>query len=532
MQRHLTLGLVWLSLVPWAVSQNLNPGQIERTAQHLTHALLERGFEVNRGYVKLWKMEDCQYTFDRIGLCLGNNPAAPYVVVAAPPWPDEAAIAQIRTVWGPSPRKYEDVFRFDQHEAIILLVQMPPPARFFSEQSWIFTRQGTYDTSSETYLNMVALTNAGVLPDFVVPLFFRRVPLPDNIPERIFVASSLSNPINNVVIERQANKAFGQRRYFIVTPDEYMNTAIRNAFAEVGVANEAVFTDPIPSNVNLGLDLGSDDFVTWFRYSQPDDGGMHGTPSYVWRKNLPIAVLRVRHTDHQPQPYPAFTTEDLEVRTGFDEKVTFESDLNNLVSAVASKWGLHCSKPDCSDLGAQRFMDLEIEPIWEVGPRCGAIGENCLLDNWDMDLQLYGRPSVDHGEVYAIAGTLGTRTGNATYVALGINKVSQYVGVANLSDEVLKDTASRYAEEVSGNKCPAANHTKTTDCLFLYYFTRDCSVVENVTGEKNCFEIDAKLIPPKTMDSIAFSLRDYIRPGTQRGPDSSHVLPSMVIRVR
>ncbi len=532
-QRYLALGLAWVSLAPSAVSQNLNAGQIERTAQRLTHALLERGFEVNRGYVKLWKIEDCQYTFDRIGLCLGNNPAAPYVIVAAPPWPDEAAIAQIRTVWGPSPRKYEDVFRFDPREALIILVQMPPPARFFSEQSWIFTRQGTYDATSETYLNMVDLTNKGVLPDFVVPLFFRQVPLRDNdIPERVFVASSLSNPINNVVIEKQAETAFGQQRYFIVTPDDYMNTAIRNAFANVSIADEAIFTEHIPSNLNLGLNLASDDFVTWFRYSQPNDGGAPGTPSYIWRKNLPIAVLRVRDTNHQPQPYPAFTTEDLEVRTAFDEKSAFGSDLNHLVSAVASKWGLHCTKPDCADMGAQHFMDLEIDPIWEVGPLCTLIGENCLLDNQDMDLQLYGRPSVDHGEVYAVAGTLGTRTGNATYVALGINKVSQYIGVANLSDEVLKDTASGYAEEVPGNNCPAANHTKTTDCLFLYYFTRDCSVVENVTGEKNCFEIDTKLVPLEPKDFIAFSLRDYIRPGTQRGPDPSSVLPAMAIRVR
>ena len=529
---YLALGLVCVSLAPWAASQNLNAGQIERKAQQLTHTLLKQGFEVNRGYVKLWRIEDCQYTFDRIGLCLGNNPAAPYVIVAAPPWPDEATIPQIRTVWGPSPPKYEDVFRLDPHEAIIILAQMPPPARFFSEQSWMFTRQGTYDTSSATYLNMVALTDAGALPDFVVPLFFRNVPLPDDIPERIIVGSSFSNPINHVVIERQANTAFGQQRYFIVTPDKHMNMAVRNALAGVGVADEAIFTDPVPSNVNVGLDLASDDFVTWFRYAQPNDGGGPGTPSYIWRKNLPMAVLRVRDLHHQPEPYPAFTYDDLEARTAFDEKSVFASDLDHLVSAVAGKWGMHCAKADCSDMGAQHFMDLEIDPIWEVGPLCMAIGENCLLDNWDMDLQLYGRVSFDHGEVYALAGALGTRTGNATYVALGVNRVSQYIGVANLSDEVLTDTATGYAGAVSGTSCPASDHTNTTDCLFLYYFARDCSVVENVTGEKNCFEINEKMVPPEAKDSIAFSLRNYLRPGTQRGPDSFHMLPAMAIRVR
>lgn len=516
MQRHLTLGLVWLSLLPWAVSQTLNPGQIERTAQQLTHTLQEQGFEVNRGYVKLWTIEDCQYTFDRIGLCLGNNPAAPYVVVAAPPWPDEARIAQIRTVWGPSPTKYEDVFRFDPHEALIVLVQMPPPARYFSEESWMFTRQGTYDTSSETYLNMVALTNAGVLPDFILPIFFKQVPFSEDIPARVFVGASLSNPINNVVIERQAKTSFGQQRYFIVTPDDYVNAAVRSAFAEIGVEREAIFTEQIPSNTNVGLDLASDDFVTWFRYAQPDDGGTAGTPSYIWRKNLPIAVLRVRHTDHAAQPYPAFTTESLEPRTAFNEKEAFDSDLNHLVSAVASKWGLHCSQPDCSDLGAKKLIDLQTDPMWLVEPRCLEVGENCMLDQWDAALQLYGRFSLDDGEIYAVAGTLGTRTGNSTYVGVSLNKVSQFVGVANLSDEVLHDTANAYSGLIPGNKCPATNHTQTTDCLFLYYFTRDCSVVKNMTGETNCFEITEKMVPSGKNDSVAIGLRDYMKPGTKR----------------
>jgi hypothetical protein len=514
-----------------AVPENKAPGQIESKAVRLAHELQKQGFEVNRGYVKLWKIEDCQYTFDRIGLCLGNNPAAPYIVVAAPPWPDEAGIAQIRTVWGPSPPKYEDVFRFDPREALIILVQMPPPARFFSEESWIFTRQGMYDTSSDTYKNMVALVQAGVLPDFVLPIFFRQVPLSEDIPGRIFVGASLSNPINNVVIERQAETAFGQQRYFIVTPDDYVNAAIRNAFAEIGVENDAIFTEQIPSNTNVGLDLASDDFVTWFRYARPNDGGGPGTASYIWRQNLPIAVLRVRHTDHSPQPYPDFTTDQLEPRTAFDES-TFQSDLYSLVSAVSTKWGLPCSEPDCSDVGAEKLIDLQTDPIWMVGPRCMEIGENCLLDQWDAALQLYGRESIDDGEIYAVAGTLGTRTGNATYVGLSINKVSQFVGVANLSDEILQDTANAYSAVVPGNKCPAANHTQTTDCLFLYYFARDCSVVKNITGETNCFEIDEKMVPSGNNDSIAFGLRDYLRPGTQRGPDSSLVLPSIVIRVR
>jgi hypothetical protein len=64
--------------------ENKVPGRVESKARRLMHDLKKQGFEVSRGYFKLWRAEDCQYTFDRMGLCYGNNPAAPYVVFAVP----------------------------------------------------------------------------------------------------------------------------------------------------------------------------------------------------------------------------------------------------------------------------------------------------------------------------------------------------------------------------------------------------------------------------------------------------------------
>ena len=437
-------------------------------------------------------------------------------------------IQEIRSVWTPSPPGYEDVFRLDPSEAIVILAQMPPPARYFSEQSFVFTREGAYDTNA--YQKLVDDPN---VPDFAPHVFFRTVPLPENIPQRILLFSSLSNPVNNVVIERQSEKAFDQMRYFIITPDQLIDQKVRDIFKGISVRDEDIFTEHIPSNLNIGLSRDSDDFVTLIRYAQPDDGGAPGTPSYIWRKNLPLAVLRVRHTGHGPQPYGAFTKEQLEPRTAVDES-TLQSDLFKLVSTVSSKWGKPCAQADCSDRDAKKFIDFQRNPIWMQGPLCVPIGEDCLGDNWDAAYFIYGRISVDQEvtgyPIWAIAGALGTRTGNATYVGFSINKISKFVGVKNLSDVILQDTAKAYEGEVSGNKCPAVNNTNTTDCLFLYYFTRDCSVVENITGEKNCYEIDTSLIPEG--DSIVFGLRDYVRQGTQRGPDSSLVLPPMAIRLR
>jgi hypothetical protein len=162
---------------------------------------------------------------------------------------------------------------------------------------------------------------------------------------------------------------------------------------------------------------------------------------------------------------------------------------------------------------------MQTFPSYMAGPLCIPIGENCLADNWDTSYQFYGPMSLDDGEIYAIGGTLGTETGNATYVGLGINQASLLLGIANLSDGDLKGTAGAYAGEVSN-----------TDKFFLYYFTRDCSgsVIQALTGG-HCFELPETKIPKG--DHLGISIRDYVRPHTQRGPDSSLVLPSAVLKL-
>ena len=160
---------------------------------------------------------------------------------------------------------------------------------------------------------------------------------------------------------------------------------------------------------------------------------------------------------------------------------------------------------------------MQTSPTNLVGPSCTPIGENCLGDNRDTIYQFFGPMSLDSGEIYAVAGTLGTKTGNATYVGLGINQVSILKGVDNLSDKELDGTADAYAKDVSN-----------TDKFYLYYFTRNCSVLQDLT-DGNCFSLPETMIPKG--DHFALSIRDYIKPGTQRGPESSLVLPSEVLKL-
>jgi len=225
-----------------------------------------------------------------------------------------------------------------------------------------------------------------------------------------------------------------------------------------------------------------------------------------------MVVLRVRDTqpDRQPQTYPPVVLED---RDAVNE-LRFESDLESLLYEVSRRWGQPCANTNCSDRAAT-FKDLQASPTNTVGPLCIPIMENCLGDNWDASYGLYGPLSLDNGEIYAVAGTLGTETGNATYVAVGVNEVPKLKGVADLSEDDLRGTVKAYVRKVND-----------THKFYLYYFTRDCSGLEDLT-DGNCLPIQEDWIP--LGGQFAISVRNYIKPGTQRGPDSSKLLEPRIL---
>ncbi len=143
---------------------------------------------------------------------------------------------------------------------------------------------------------------------------------------------------------------------------------------------------------------------------------------------------------------------------------------------------------------------------------------DCLGDTQDATYQFLPGLTLDTGLVYALVGTLGTRTGNSTYVSLGVNNTFIKEGLLNISDTQLLDTALSYG---------GAN----ADKLYVYYVTRDCSGLENLTGG-NCLSVgedvlarcsDASGAPCK---NVAFVERDYVRPGTLRGPNGDRTQPS------
>ena len=487
--------------------KNKVPGSVESKARRLMHSLKKDGFEVERGYFRLYTEKDCPKSFIEMSTCYGNNPAAPYITFSVPPWPEEYIDPATDEAFGQNLEGFSTSYRLDPREAIIILGKLPPPASYFGLQTYLFTHQGAFHTDSPAYIFMQDKPP-------LLRMFFQKVL---QNPERLVSLASLSDSINHVVIEGKSDTAFDQQRYFIITPDEFMDQKVREALGMISIEEEDIFTERIPSNTIIGLDESSDDFVTLIRYAMPDDGGDPGDASSTWRDELPLVVLRVRdaHSDRLPDPYPAFT--EPEIRQKNDE-FYLAGDLTNLVQAVSQRWG----QPSAA-LKVMPLIRTQPFPIEMVGSKCMAIGMNCLADTQDASYQYSFPLPLGNNIVYALVGTLGTQTGNATYVGLGLTSTKRMLGFDNRSDEDLINSAGIFAQAVNN-----------TDKFFVYYFTRDCSGIETLTNDR-CLEIsetDLPLCADPTADScdkLSLSLRDYMPLGTQRGPDDNFVLPARVI---
>lgn len=464
------------------------PQTIEQKVQALQSQLEEKGYEVGRGYCKLFTIEDCKYSIAALGQCFGNNPAAPYILLSVPLWEDEFVDAHMKGVFGPMPRDTWGSHRFDEREALLVVGLLPPPARYFGMQTYLFTREGALNQEDPIFRSVTDPTWRKII-----------FGAPPN-PSRVFTFASLGKTNNNVSIERQSGAAFGQERSFIITPDARMAREMTDVLLQTGVADRKdVFTEPVsPEIARIGLGREADDFLTLIRYAEPENK----EAAEQWRHELPLAVLRVRDhsaTTATPEPWPKPTYEVKTARSELDLK----GDLGALVQGIKHQWGQN-------DAQVGEFQSLQLS-VDLIGQHCLTRPMNCLGDNPDADYQISPSLTFDNGEVIAVVGTLGTATGNAAYVGLSVNRLAILQGIANISDVDLQGTASGFAPTIAN-----------TDKFYIYYFSRDCRGLP-----PNSLPMTEELVPRG--DVIKVIQRNYIVPGTATGPDPKQLLNPVAI---
>jgi hypothetical protein len=371
-------------------------------------------------------------------------------------------------------------------------------------------------------------------------------------PARVQSLSSIDNTINNVVMAKQSGSPWDQMRYFVITPDQLTDAAVREALEGLGVDEAEIFTEGIPETFQdpghvppyrygqspevgpLGLGEEAVDFTTAVRYAMPDDE----QAAHAWLKSLPLTVLRVRRPSWGPDPEP-YGDRVADPRPTVDETVDdrgneseLSKGLKSLIDAVIDRaeslgWMLEADED-------RQMVDI-LNQLGQFGPACRAIGMNCLGDGQDASY-FFARPrELDTGRIYAAVGTLATETGNAIYVGLSVNDASLLKGALNIDDTKLKRSASSYHSEVP--------NPDTLDKFFVHFFTRDCAAIADLTrGE--CTTITADMIPLADDDEapgdadlhgqFSMAVRAYVSPSSEygRGPDPTKQLPPHALTFR
>ncbi len=469
------------------IGEDRLPASLQQKVEALEADLEAQGFEVLRGDWSLFTIDDCQFPIATLGQCLGNNPAAPYAIPSVPLWPDEHVDETLREVLGPMPGDTWVTHRLDEREALVVLALTPPQGAYYGLQTYVFSREDELNPNDPVFL--------GLTDPIMRSVLFATAP----DPARVLVFASLGNSNNHVVVQQASGAAFDQQRFFVITPDQVMERAVTESLLRAGVPDpDHILTEPISAEqARLGLGAGADDFMTLMRYALPADPDA----GERWRQRLPMAVLRVRDPDatRATEPYP---TPVLDARTAISE-AGLADDVAQLVGGVRQIWG-QAAAP------ATEFESLLLS-VDLVGRDCLERPMNCLGDTGDADYQISPTVTLDDGEVLAVVGTLGTATGNATYVSLSINRIEVLMGVANVDHDELQGSAGGFADDVAG-----------AGQLYLQYFARDCGALAH------CFEIGEDLVPAG--EAIKIIQRNYVVPGTARGPDPLQVVnPTLIV---
>ncbi len=479
---------------------NRLPESLEQKVKALRTDMEGRGYRVARGYWTLWGADDCKAPMQTVGFCYGNNPTAPYVLAVVPNWKDEHVDQELHHALLKAQRNMSAIYRLDHREALVVMAKLPPPARYLGLTTNVFTRETTLNESDPIY--QLSLTVP--LMQAMQWILFATSP----VPSRMMLISSIGDATNNVNIQDQSGSVWAEERFFIITPDRGLAAEITAALVSAGVPSEDVFTEEAsPDVVRPGLGPEADDFITYLRYALPDDPAA----GEQWRKELPLTVLRVRDANPSsaldPFPLPpyderTFTMDERDPSNGLSD------DLGAVVAAVKARWGQpdasvkpYASLTDNFDLVGQHCLGAGPDPL--RGPM------DCLGDNQDDEPLIGPTIHLEGDTVVAMVGTLATETGNATYVSLSVNWFPYLVGVQNLSDVQLTGTAAEYLE---GDRA---------HFFYVYYIARDC------TGIDNCLEVPRKLVPAG--ESIKAIVRNYVTPGSARGPDPTKLLMPRVI---
>lgn len=388
-QHYLMLGLAWLCLAPWALSQP--PGKDTRALTAFQNALKRDGFDVNQGVafrinlVQAW--------------CTGNIPdwvpfdhalysnSQPYLAPAIPKSASE-------------PKSLSPLFKLGADEAIVIVGLTPPPERYFGFYGFVRTRVGLDGTRQ--------------------PLW-----------------ATVGDSVNNLTVKTTGASPFNSPVALIFTSDQKTDARVRKALERAGYPAAIINTVVFPASIlNLGDGDTDDEFIIAVRNAM----WLDQTQGDAYMQNPPLNIFRVTpRVQGQADP---FALPHLRVRGTGQSELELTKKLGVLRQRIIDQNpNLHPT-----DLATQNtvyegydYLQRGVDPwgdsrdsLYVTGgyvPEFGAHDQVTLAD--DEFLMVYG---VNH-----------VATGKASYHSVNFySSMEGKVPIGSVEDPAFTDSAAPY----------------------------------------------------------------------------------------
>ncbi len=482
-------------------------------------SLQAQGYSVTQGTAYQFTSTYCQQVSQPVfKTCFANDANDPYLVAEPPVGAGylDPYYGKQTSVTTPAGVLADQFYRLSTGEALLVIVNLPPQAAYFSYESYMFSRPITSYRRGFSKLT----------PD----------------PARAEIFGSFNNSIDDVTIGKQSGLTFGQGTVaFITTANSDMAGNLVASFGAVGGNENLLFTEALGSNLNPGLGQSNDDFISIMRYTIPQDADAGSQ----W-VNDPTGNVQVYRID-QPsflsiKRFGSVALANKSHNTNeFSAKLDHKANLAEL-SGLLSQW-LAGQEPGVTPTVNQTVASETVNTLGkatagELGPYCIQHGTNCASDSQDSDdYKTFMLPSFADNRMIITDGVDHTVSNNATYHSMSVQDLTLGTGITTAAQTNPK-AAGFTAGTLTGSALTVLQqlglYSKASPALqedlpnlFVHIFTRPCATqLIYCTQPYTSVVSDTDL---NTTDAVLMLERAYVLPGFPNGANPNDLINPDVI---
>ncbi|MFP5212504.1 MAG: hypothetical protein ACLGPL_03920 [Acidobacteriota bacterium] len=420
-------------------------------------ALEQDDFSVKTGkFIKLDFGELCCKGI--IPSCNANNFGAPYILGLVP------------RIQGEAERTVPFNFRMRPDEAVVFIGPTPPPCRYYSYISFLYSR---YSES-------------------------------DQMTKRIF--ASVTDPMNDLLVKTGSDSIGGFNKNVIViyAADANIATRVRHAALASGFAGNFINTYTIsPSFMKLGVDAKGDEFGVGLRtalFDNPSEGSLYqSNPGIVLYRVTPNKVTA-------PEALRPLPTPNRRVRGTGKTEMDLQPALDELRQAILNRY---TPALKAEELHTTHWLEDSYTAIQDETNDLGESSDALYLKTKET-IGL----SDDPDDFLIVYGVNHESSNKCTYYNLNVYEACKLCGIGSVYSPDLKGTAWDYISGINANK------------LYAYKVARNCN------GEAHCLEVKTGSCPDGVpLDAKLFvGFRQYVEPATKVGPSPAEILYDRVIK--